>query len=335
MRVSALLVVLGLAGCDFSTSLDIETPPYQPGVVVRSVLEAGGVARVRLSVSRDPYQVDPAGAGLAARPSRVDGRVVLLRDGAEVEELEVSEQTCYQASAVSCNAGTGQNERTDVGPFECGSYRGRVRLEAGATYTVRAEVPGLAPAHATVTVPAAPTIEAVEDAGADGLRRFRVRLSDPPGPGHRYGLTIYREFDRTTQAQCRVGGRVDTLVVFDRPRAYRSDFSTTDPVLVTGAREAGSSIHFVTFPDDSFDGRTRDFAIEATPRGSHPGDTGAVTVQVTSMTAELFDAYQITNFELDENPFAEPTDLPLNVFGGYGRVGAVAVTEVRFGGAER
>jgi len=50
------------------------------------------------------------------------------------------------------------------------------------------------------------------------------------------------------------------------------------------------------------------------------------------MTAELYDAYQITNFELDDNPFAEPADLPLNVEGGYGRVGAVATTEIRFPG---
>ena len=71
--------------------------------------------------------------------------------------------------------------------------------------------------------------------------------------------------------------------------------------------------------------------IEATPRGTHPGDTGAIRVQVTAMTAELYDAYQITNFEVDVNPFAEPADLPINVLGGYGRVGAVAVTEVRFG----
>ncbi|WP_420455599.1 DUF4249 family protein [Rubrivirga sp.] len=332
MRLPALLALLTLAGCDVSTTLDIETPPYQAEVVVRSVLAADGVAEVRLSVSRDPYAVDPAGEGLVARPSRVDGRVVLLRDGVEVETLRASGRTCYRASTATCNAETGQVERSDEDPFECGSYRGAVRLEAGATYTVRAEVPGLAPAEATVTVPDAPTVEATEEAGAGGLRRFRVRLTDPPGRGHRYGLTIHRELDRYTASLCRVGGPVDTLVVLTRPQVYRSDFSTTDPVLVTGAREAGSSIHFVTFPDDAFDGRARDFVLDAAPRGSHSGDTGAVRVQVTAMTAELYDAYQITNFELDENPFAEPADLPLNVVGGYGRVGAVAVREVRFAG---
>ena len=333
-RLVPLLALLAVAGCDLSSSLDIETPPYEAGVVIRSVLASDGTAQVRLSVSRDPYADDPAPGGLATRPSRVDGRVVLLRDGVEVEELRVAERTCYEAATSTCNAATGEVERTETGPFECGSYRGAARLEAGATYEVRAELPGLPPASATVTVPAAPAMEATEAALADGRRGLRFRLTDPPGLGHRYGLTIYREYDRVTRSECRVGGAVDTVVVLGRPQDYRSDFSTTDAVLVTGAREAGSSIHFVTFPDDAFDGRTREFAIEATPRGRHEFDTGALTVQVTAMTAELYDAYQITNFELDENPFAEPADLPLNVDGGYGRVGAVATTEVRFPGPD-
>ena len=331
MRFAAFLLLISLAGCDLSTTLDIETPPYEAGAVIRSVLMADGVATVRLSVSRDPYVVDPAGEGLVARPSRTDGRVTLLRDGVEVETLTGSEQTCYQSSRSSCNVETGQVETTTEGPFACGSYRGGVRLEAGATYTVRAELPGLPSAEAAVSIPEAPEVSVEALPEADGLRRFRIRLADPPGLGHRYGLTILRELDQITVSQCRVGGAVDTLVVLDRARVYRSDFSSTDPVIVSGSREAGSSIHFVTFPDDAFDGRTRDFVIEATPRGTHPGDTGAIRVQVTAMTAELYDAYQITNFEVDENPFAEPADLPVNVLGGYGRVGAVAVTEVRFG----
>ena len=327
-----LLALLALAACDFSPALDIETPPYEAATVVRAVLAAGDVARVRVSVSRDPYAVDSSGAGLELRPSRTDGRVVLLRDGAEVEELRALDRTCYREQATTCNEATGRFESTQSGPFACGIYVGTVRLEAGATYTVRAEAPGLPTAESTVAVPDLPTLEAAEEAGPNGLRRFRVRLSDPPPAGHRYGLTILREYDRYTGSVCRVGGREDTLVVLSRPAQYRSDFATTDPVLVTAAREAGSSIHFVTFPDDAFDGRSRDFVLDATPLGTHPGDIGTVIVQLTSMTAELYDAYQILNFELDENPFAEPADLPLNVGGGFGRVGAVATAVVRLAG---
>lgn len=333
---ATLALPLAVAGCDLSSSLDIETPDYEAGAVIRSVLQGGATAQVRLSESRDPYAVDPAGPGLANRPSRVDGRVVLLRDGVEAEELAVAPRTCYERTTSQCDVATGQVVRTEEGPFECGSYRGALALAPGETVGLRAELPGLPPASSTVTIPDAPVFDAVATERADGGRQIAIRLTDPPGLGHRYGLTIYREFDRYTTSQCRVGGAVDTLVVLSRPQSYRSDFSTTDPVLVTGAREAGSSIHFVTFPDDAFDGQTREFVIEAAPRGSRgDGDTGAVVVQVTAMTAELYDAYQITNFELDENPFAEPADLPLNVEGGYGRVGAVATAEVRFPGRGR
>ncbi len=333
-RAAGLLVLLAAGGCDLSSSLDIETPPHEAGIVARSVLAAGQPAQVRLSVSRDPYAVDSAGVGLVERPSRVDGRVVLVRDGAEVEELRAIPRTCYRTTTGGCNTATGQVELTRGEGFECGVYRGSVRVEPGDRVELRTELPDLPPATARVTVPAAPVVEATATTLADGRRRFAIRLSDPPGLGDRYGLTITREYDRYRASECRVGGRVDTVVVLGRPQAYRSDFSTSDPILVTGAREAGSSIHFVTFPDDAFDGRTREFVIEAAPVGSREFDTGAVTVQVTAMTAELYDAYQLTNFELDENPFAEPADLPLNVEGGYGRVGAVATTEVRFPGRD-
>ncbi|WP_412061877.1 DUF4249 family protein [Rubrivirga sp. IMCC45206] len=326
----AALLALALGACDLSSALDIETPAYEPQTTVRAVFEAGRPARVRVSVTRDPYAVDSAGSGLAQRPSRVDGRVVLLRDGALVEELRAVERTCYSRRTSRCDAATGQTVTTTEGPFPCGVFVGSVPIEAGATYTVRAEMPGLPSAAATVAVPDPPTVTATR-VGGDRWR-LRVRLTDPPGPGDRYAMALYREFDRTTVSVCLPGGAIDTLVVFPTPQVYRSDFATEDPVLLTGSREAGSSIHFVTFPDDAFDGVARDFDIEADAFGRHPGDTGAVRVQVAAITPELYDAFQILNFDLDENPFAERADLPLNVTGGVGRVGGVATAEVRFAG---
>ena len=52
VRAVGLLALLVLAGCDLSSSLDIETPPYEAGVVARSVLAAGQPAQVRHRVSR-------------------------------------------------------------------------------------------------------------------------------------------------------------------------------------------------------------------------------------------------------------------------------------------
>ncbi len=331
MRTPLLLASLVvLSACDLSSALDIETPEHEPGIAIRSVLEAGTTARVRLTTSRDPYGPESA-SGLVSTPSRTDAVVTLWRDDTLVETLQANDQTCYRSSSSTCNAETGQRESSRSDPYACGVYTGAVPIEAGATYTVRVETPGLAPAHATVEVPTAPTFEVAELAPFGDKRRYEIRISDPPGLGHRYGLTILREFDRFVNSVCRIGGPKDTLVVLTPPfvYTYRSNFATRDPVLLTGARESGGDIHFVTFPDDAFDGRTRAFEIEADALPRPDTDTGAVRLQVTAISPLLYEAYQQTTFDFEENPFAEPSALPVNVEGGYGRVGAVSVTEVR------
>ena len=325
LRLAALALVLG--ACDVAPALDIETPPYQEAVVVRAVLSGGQPARVRLSVTRDPYVPQDGPAGFGTRPSRIDGAVTLWRDGRLVDELAVDDHTCYETSTAVCNAATGEYDRTREGPFECGDYRGSVPMEPGATYVVRAELPGLPPAEGEVVVPLAPALDVVSAEGT-APRRLRVRLTDPAGPGDRYALTVYREVDRTPSSVCAVGGLRDTVYVHG-PRPQRTRFASSDPVLVTGARDAGGSLSFVTFPDDAFDGQGRTFELEAPAVEDPDRDTGAFRVEVSALSLVLYDAFQVLTFDLDENPFAEPIDLPLNVSGGYGRLGAVSTTTVR------
>ena len=328
MKRLVLVLSLLCGACDLSPGLDIETPAHQPGVVIRSVLQSGSTARVRVTTSRDPFETE-ASAGLVATPSRTDAAVTLWRDGDLVETLQARERTCYRAQTSTCNVETGMTETSRSDPYDCGFYTGSVAIEAGATYTVRVELPGLEAAEATVTIPDPPVIEAVELAPDGDRRRYELRITDPPGLGHRYGLTILREFDRYPASVCAVGGPRDTLIVLSRPSTYRSHFATRDPVLLTAALEAGGDIHFVTFPDDAFDGQTRSFEIEADTYARPDRDTGAVRLQVSAISPLLYDAYQQTTFGLEDNPFAEPAALPVNVEGGFGRVGAVAVTEAR------
>ena len=197
-------------------------------------------------------------------------------------------------------------------------------IEAGVRYTLRAEIPGLPPAEATVDVPDYPSV-------TGGLS---FSLSDPPGPGHRYSVELQGEFDRYSTSVCTVGGRRDTTVVLGAAFPYGRPFATDDTVLRTAAREAGASIPFAAFPDDAFDGRTRTFTVAPDQRTMHSGDTGAARVRLSALSAELYDAYVLLEFNLDQNPFAEPADLPSNVQGGYGRVGAVATTELRVPGPD-
>ena len=328
--VAALLLVacLGGAGCDFTPALDIETPAHEPAVVLRAVLADGRAPQVRVSVSRDPYATPERAKSYQGQPTRIDGRVTLTRVGGVAEVLEPEARTCYERRRTECDPETGRTVEVEAaGPFECGRYQGRARIEAGATYTLRAEVPGLPPAEATVTVPPRPDLAVAERGGAGGARALTVRLRDAPGPS-RYGLTVLHELDRYRASVCRRGGARDTVVTLRDPWLARTLFATADPLLASEGRATGAPLDFVSFDDATFTGGERSFDIEALP-ATQFGATGTVRVEVAALSAELYEAYRITEFALDEdNPFAEPIDLPSNVVGGYGRVGTVSVGHV-------
>lgn len=326
-RLPLLVLLAAVASaCDFQPTLDIDTPEHEERLVLRAVLAADSVAVVRVGRSQDPYG--------GRRYDRVEetpaGRVTLLRDGRPVEVLRIRSETCYDSS-------TGYNEETgEYGrPFECGAYVGTVPVEAGGTYTLRAEVAGLPTAEGTVTVPLRPTLTAAEEPRAAGApRQFRLRLADPAGGDGRYGLAVLSRragfFSRTCEGEvCR-----DTSGYFLSPDRYPVSFETSDPTLVAAARQVpGDGIEFVTFTDQTFDGETFAFTIEVDTQRRYDSGVaeGPLTVQLAALSGDVYDAYQISYFSLgDDNPFAEPTNLPSNVVGGYGIVGAVALAEVAF-----
>ena len=314
------------AACDFSPTLDIETPAHEPAVVLRAVLSAGEPLTVRVSESRDPFVEGERAFGAA--PTRIDGRLTLVREGGAAEVLGALPQTCIEGRQTACDPATGRTVVVEEGrAFECGRYQGAVPVEAGATYTLRAEVPGLPPAEATVTVPPRPDVSVEAASGVVGARALRVRLRDAPGPSW-YGLTVLHEVDRFQTSVCRRGGVRDTTVLLPSPWVTRVRFATDDAVLLAASRSTGAAVEFAAFDDGTFADAARTFAVESPPPAAF-GATGAVRVEVAALSREVYDAYQITTTVLDEdNPFAEPVDLPSNVVGGFGRVGAVARTVV-------
>lgn len=327
---SSLLVSVALAigACDLSTPLDIETPPFEPSVSMRAVLSAGEPPRVRVGVSRDPFgPVGDAQTSVASAPTHLDARVTLLRDGQPVEVLEARSQTCYRSQRRTCNATTGEWEVEREEAFECGFFTGQERIRAGVTYTIRAEVPGAPDATATVTVPEPPQVSLHEEASPDAdTRRLRFRLLD--GANARYGLALFREYDAYDTTVCAVGGERDTTLELSQPRRYLSHFSTREAVLRAHTQEAVDFFQFVTFSDETFRGQEASFVIETEVAGrTQVRPTGRLTIQVSALSPLLFDAHQVTATAVEENPFAEPLSLPTNVEGGFGRVGAVAVSE--------
>lgn len=344
MRLAlSLLCVACLAACDFTPAIEIETPAFEPTIVVRSVLAAGQVPVVRLSLSQDPLvaPVDPRDRRPSQTPAGAS--VALFRDGRLVETLAPREQTCYAEQRSVCNAATGQVETARTGPYDCSAFGGQMPVEAGATYTIRASVPGLPPAEATVTIPLAPDVAAQDDGSDAETRRLSVRVRDAPGAGTRYALSVYRQYDAFRTQVCRVGGPRDTVITIQNgPYAYSALFSTTDPVLLADVPVPTPTLRLAPFTDATFmDG-------EATVRLTLPREDGnpnvrqtdGLIVVVSTLSADLYAAYLTAEALFsEENPFAEPAELPGNVVGGFGVVGASATTPVvvppRRGSAQR
>ena len=337
LPLAALAVSLALAGCDFTPTLDVAVPDFAPALTVNGVLAADSTVEVRVTAATDPYQ-DQERQSMFVVP---DGTTAeLFQDGASVGPLRLESERCPDWSAYA-----GSDEPFPT--FECGAFVSGAVVRPGATYTLRVAAPGYPPAEATVTVPDRVAVAVESDPPT--VREFgslttvshslRVSFRDPPGEGDRYALLAvsgpYRYTDR--YSVCRdpaCQDRVDTTVVVSRNRAPMS-YTTTDPVLLAGARTLPSNgTPFITFTDEAFDGTRRTFPILS---GSVRSETdGAVNrelaaVWVVAVDAATFGAYQIAWFGNptgdDFNPFAEPADLPSNVAGGYGLLGAVTINE--------
>ena len=323
---AALLLAVAVAGCDFTPTLDVDTPDYAPGLVLRSILVADSVATVRVGESFDPYEgsVSP---NRNSREETLDAVVTLLRDGQPVERLMLG--------ADSCEAyGRPPDPETGLPPYyACGPYVGTVRIEAGATYTIRAEAEGLPPVEATVTVPRRPAVEVVEEPAAfEEARRFRIRIADPPGAGDLYGVSLLRSTLTVRSTTCENNVCTDSTYVVRTDGRGQTSYETSDPVILAASREvAGSGVALATFTDETFEGREKAFTITPSPAYTRDDTDGRLTIQVAALSPNAYDLYQIVAFSGgSDNPFVEPINLPSNVEGGYGLVGAAALAEVTF-----
>ncbi|HEX8385859.1 MAG TPA: DUF4249 domain-containing protein [Rubricoccaceae bacterium] len=322
------LFVLGLAvlaGCDFSPTLDIGTPAFEPALTVNTVLFADSTVRVRVTRARDPYTTQPTlQNGRLGFATVTDARVTLSRDGAP-EVLAFESRQCLD----------GYDYQTQQEVFvECGFYVTGTPVVGGATYALRAEAPGLPPAEATVRVPARvpATASMVPGTPIDGqpTNRITLRFRDPAGPDDLYGVDALLAGTVVGTQVCDYRGCRDTTYV----QAYRTQtsFTTADPILLAGLRGIPGGSNVATFTDDLFDGQERAFTIEARAY-YYAGEVDVRRiVRLLALDRTLVDAYLQAEFSLgQDNPFQEPFDLPSNVRGGYGLVGAAAVTEVDLG----
>ncbi|MGB3545059.1 DUF4249 domain-containing protein [Rubrivirga sp.] len=348
-RFFLALLVAVLAGtlgaCDFSPTYDVPLPEFEPSLTINGVLAADSTVEVRVTTTRDRY-LSPHSASRGFEPSDLftvpDGAVVeLLVDGASAGDLRLEPRLC--------NSDDRFNDPNPMPEARCGAFVSDVVVEPGRTYAVRASAPGFPPAEASVTVPdrvpvraeVSPPVEVRIPGWIRVDRDVSVTLQDLSGAGDRYALmavsgpwsyTRERRICDSPETPCR-----DTTWTVNVPQTQFS-YRTTDPVLLTAARTIPTNgINFVTFTDEVFDGAERTFEITVgnlvNPDRDDEGPT-LEAVWVVAVDDATFGAYQVAWFGYpagdDFNPFQEPLNLPSNVEGGYGVLGAVTVNEVRF-----
>lgn len=321
--VVCLVLAAGFAACDLSPTVDVDTPAFEERLAVRSVLAVGRTAAARVGIARDPFAVADS-----TQPSIADATVTLWRGADLVEELPFRSQTCFRGGSGRCNPETGVFESIPGEPFECGDYRGALNVEPGEV-TLRVERAGLPTAEATVVVPEPPEGTFAVRREGDGYA-FDVSVVDDPAPGSRYGISLLREFDAVDTQVCAVGGPRDTTVVLANPGRYTTSYGTDDPVLRAASADLDDSVNLIVFDDAAFSGGVGQFTMRAPLVGrTNRRGTGGFTLQLARLSPVFYDYLRETLFPLDApTPFDEPANLPSNVTGGYGHVGAIATREI-------
>lgn len=333
LALLAALLAGALSGCDFTPTLDVPLPEFEPALTLNGVLAADSTVQVRIVAAVDPYG-HFGGRDVFDVP---EGTVAeLFRGGVSLGPLRLDSERCRNTT-VSPQPGPGAEQPT----FECGPFVSDVVIEPGATYTLRASAPGYPTVEATVTVPArvpvtldvGPPVES-EIPGYTRIQRdVTLSFRDPARAGDRYALLAvsgpwtYEDVYQT----CDPGGCRDTTV-YHHVSMSRFSYTTSDPVLLAAARTIPSNgFSFVTFTDEAFDGQARSFDIRVTDLNT-PGrepEAEFEAVWLVAVDDATFGAYQIAWFGYpagdDFNPFQEPLNLPSNVVGGYGVLGAVTV----------
>lgn len=317
-----LLAGLALAACDFTPVLDIELPAHERALYFAGVVAADSTIRIGAGVSQDPYRYTD---DEFTNPPVVT--VVLRRDGRPDEALVPQ----------LCEVYTGGDTPEEL---PCGEYASPSRLAPGETVQFVASSPGLPDAVATVTVPLPPQVTLGEVARVPGEGGgyydvtdgydVRFELADRGGAADFYGIAPVATYLRPDYSECNYGDECPEVAVTE-PQRFRS----SDALLLSAGRALpDDGFRFVAFDDHLFSGSTRSFRIETDGRyRSDPDEDPAPQhLRVVALSGPLFEAYSVSAFSLasdGENPFAEVADLPSNVEGGYGIVGALTFWEAR------
>lgn len=322
-----LCALAALAGCDLTPTLDVDLPPHERALFVSGVVAADSAIAVRAGVSRDPYAVRTFERFGALKPEL---SVLLRRDGQP--DVPLAERQCEGYDY----------ETGELIVAGCGVYETAASVGPGETASLVARSEGLPDAVATFTMPLRPDaslLEALaetrEPSPGQTITEYAVSLELRDRPGlDRYALGVVAT--RTFET-CTFDPETEECAprLASTPKALF--FTTVDPLLVAASREIETGGYaLIAFDDQEFEGRARTFRLdtEIYDGGFYDGGFSASVaqprVQLSALSSILYEVRNIVQFSPGEgNPFAEVEDLPSNVEGGYGIVGAVTLWEAR------
>ena len=327
MKINAYLLLplaLLLGACESST--DLPEPPHTPQVALLYSLSNQDTSQVDGTLLRS-RQLFVSASQRVFDPRYPEGRAdatVEITDaaGTVVERLA---PTTY----ADANNDPQQSRRYQYGP---GYYVPTLGLvgQPGATYTLRASVPGLPPATSTVRLPAVPVIKSAtftersrESARVSG--RFSLTLADDPAVANYY-LVYVRAVDARGRYDAYGNGYLSTDDDNNDLGIEVGGFQLSQP---TGYGRYGSE----PYPDTNVNGQEFTLSTDCSyydyaafcpdPATCTTPAVACLEVRVSSITADAYRFYQSQKQygENRDNPFAEPVSLLSNVSPGYGLFG--------------
>ena len=314
----ALLLLLG--ACE--TSSKLPEPPHTPQVALLYSLSNQDTSQLDPTLLRS-RQLYVSGSQRVFDPKYPDGRA-----DATVEILDAAGTVVERFAPTPYANNYQQPYRYQYAP---GYYVPTLGLvgQPGATYTLRAAVPGLPVATSTVQLPAVPVIKSASFTpqsrnGTQVSGRFSITLADDPAVANYY-LVYVRAVDAQGRHENYGNGYLNTEDNNDVGITV-GDFRLSQP---TDYSPYGSE----PYPDTNVNGQEFTLSTNCSyynygifcpdPTSCSSPIIAYLEVRVSSITADAYRFYQSQQqvFDNRDNPFAEPTSLLSNITPGYGLFG--------------
>lgn len=281
--ISSLLpfALLFLASCEKEIKMDM--PPYESRLVVNSISFAGDVPEVYVSKS-----VGMTEYNYNKKLTVPNATVVLYTGNAAIDTLTYN--------AVS------------------GGYTGKVVAEAGKSYKVVVDAPGMQQISATTVVPSAVSINKINRfikarLSGDGVTQDEIRFTfDDPAASNDYYILSIAVVDTVTDSTVYIGcvNTTDASVesVYDESIDNNTCLSATD----------------IFFRDELFNGKTREMRFFIDSKYMEQNSGASLVVNLNHVPESFFRYRKSYLFasENSGNPFSEPVSVYTNVAGGYG-----------------